>query len=99
MEKKDMALKVIELGDRVKDKISGLSGIAVGITNYLYGCRRISVQPEQAKDGKPAEWFTVDEPQLDLVKKCVVAGRVVQAPEELPHGPREEAGRRPTVAR
>lgn len=37
---------MVELGDRVKDKISGLKGIAVGISNYLYGCRRISIQPE-----------------------------------------------------
>ncbi len=77
-------LKMIELGDRVKDRITGLKGIAVGISKYLYGCTRIAVQPEEAKDGKPAEWFHVDEPQLELMKKSVVSGR-----ETPTHGPRE----------
>lgn len=75
---------MVELGDRVKDKISGLKGIAVGISNYLYGCRRISIQPEESKDGKPADWFTIDEPQCIVVKSAVVEGR-----ETPTHGPRE----------
>lgn len=76
---------MVELGDRVKDKISGLKGIAVGISNYLYGCRRISIQPEEAKDGKPAEWFTIDEPQCVRVKIAVIKGSETPAR----HGPRE----------
>ncbi len=84
---------MIELGDRVKDRISGLKGIAVGITNYLYGCKRIMVQPEETKDGKPVDTFYLDEPQLEIVKKGAVAARTIQSEEERPHGPREEAGR------
>ena len=75
---------MVELGDRVKDKISGLKGIVVGISNYLYGCRRISIQPEESKDGNPAEWFTIDEPQVDVVEKAAINGR-----ETPTHGPRE----------
>jgi len=83
---------MIELGDRVKDKITGLKGIVVGITNYLYGCQRIMVQPEETKDGKPVDTFYVDAPQLESVKKGAVAGRTIQAEEDRPHGPREDAG-------
>ncbi len=90
---------MIELGDRVKDKITGLEGIAVGITNYLYGCRRVSIQPEQVKDHKPADWFTIDEPQTEIVKKSAVAGRTIQTGEDRPHGPREDTGRRKDVVR
>ncbi len=90
---------MVELGDRVKDKITGLEGIAVGITNYLYGCRRVSIQPEQIKDHKPADWFTIDEPQIEIVKKAAVAGRTIQAEENGPHGPREDAQRRKDVVR
>jgi hypothetical protein len=82
---------MVELGDRVEDKITGLKGIAVGITNYLYGCQRIMVQPEESKDGKPVDTFYVDEPQLEIVDKRAVAGRVIKAEEERPHGPREDA--------
>jgi len=85
---------MIELGDRVKDKISGLKGIVVGISNYLYGCKRVSIQPEEAKDGKPAEWYTVDEPQLEIVKKSVVSGRDTPT-----HGPRENIQHRKDARR
>ncbi len=90
---------MVELGDRVQDKISGLKGIVVGITNYLYGCRRVSIQPEQTKDSKPADWFTIDEPQIAIVKKGAVKGRMVQIEEDRPHGPREDAGRRRDITR
>ncbi len=94
-----MAEKTIELGDRVKDRISGLQGIAVGITNYLYGCRRISVQPEESKDGKPADWFTVDEPQLEIMKKGAVAPRMVTEDKPRPYGPAPDISRRRDVTR
>jgi hypothetical protein len=58
---------MIELGSRVKDTITGLVGIAVARTDWLYQCRRIAVQPEALHDGKPLDiqWF--DEPQLEVV--------------------------------
>lgn len=59
---------VIELGISVKDKITGLTGVAVARTEYLTGCARISIQPTEVKDGKTAEWVTLDEGQLDVVK-------------------------------
>ena len=90
---------MVELGDRVKDKITGLKGIAVGITNYLYGCKRVAVQPETEKDGKPADTFFVDEPQLEIMKKGAIPGRTTQAEEDRPHGPREDAQRRKDLIR
>jgi len=65
----------VQLGDRVKDKISGLKGIVIGVTEWPYGCRRITVQPEEAKDGRPADAFTVDDPQCDVVwPRCHSSG-------------------------
>lgn len=89
----------IELGDRVRDKMTGLAGIAIGVTNWIYGCRRIVVQPEEAKDGKPAETFCVDEPQLSVVKKGVITPiyPVVSEPKQdapkRTHGPRSDPPR------
>lgn len=90
----------IELGDRVKDKITGLKGIAIGVTSWLYGCSRISVQPEEAKDGKPAETFCVDEPQLEIVKKNVLVPPISSKnpnPLKRSHGPRADAMKRKDV--
>jgi hypothetical protein len=64
---------VIDLGDRVKDSITGFQGIVVIVSEYLQGCRRIVVQPEALHEGKPVEPQYFDEPQLVLVKKSVVA--------------------------
>jgi len=55
---------MINLGDRVKDTITGFQGVAVGITVWLYGCKRIGIQGTELKDGKvlDPEWF--DEQRL-----------------------------------
>ena len=63
----------IELGDRVKDRITGLTGIAIARTEWLYGCVRYSVQPEETKDGKPADCYVVDAHQLEVVQKTDIA--------------------------
>lgn len=46
-------MKMIILGDRVKDEITGLSGIVIAVTQWLNGCVRMQVQPEKLKDGIP----------------------------------------------
>jgi len=50
---------MINLGDKVKDTITGFYGVVVGVTNWLDGCRRIGIQAIELKDGKPfdIEWF------------------------------------------
>jgi len=94
----------IELGDRVKDKITGLEGIVTGRYEYLYGCLRMSVQPEKAKDGKPVESFVLDEPQLELLKKAVIVppqGTTAkdEPKKERTHGPRNDPISRISPAR
>ena len=58
---------MIKLGDRVRDNISGFSGIATGRCEYLYAGLSVMVTPEEMRDGKPVEpqWF--DERRLSLV--------------------------------
>ncbi len=56
------------LGDRLKDTITGCTGIAVSRSEWLNGCIRYEIQNEEPKDGISVEsqWF--DESQLVLVK-------------------------------
>ncbi len=67
---------MINLGDKVKDTVTGFMGIAVGITRWLHGCNRVIVQPEGlTKEGKIFENQSFDEPQLKVLKaKTVKAG-------------------------
>jgi len=81
----------IEVGDRVKDKLTGFTGIVIAKTEWLNGCSRMGVQSEKLKDGKTmdAEWF--DEVQLTVAKKSVhrPTGKELNAenPHRIPGGP------------
>lgn len=70
--------KTIEIGKKVRDKISGLEGIAIARAEWLYGCVRFCVQPQELKDGEPVDSTWFDEPQLEYVtrevKKTVPSG-------------------------
>jgi len=61
---------MVNLGDEVKDTISGFKGIAISRHSYLQGCDRISIQPTIDKDGKLPEQQSFDEPQLEVIKKA-----------------------------
>ena len=63
---------MVDLGDRVKDKISGLKGVVVARCEWLYGCTRLTIQPEDVKNGKPVDTYCLDEPQLEIIKKKVI---------------------------
>jgi hypothetical protein len=58
----------IKLGDLGKDKVSGYKGICISITEWLNGCRRVSLQSRELKDGKPIDFFSFDIEQVEVVK-------------------------------
>jgi len=59
----------IQLGDTVKDSITGMKGVVYGITTWLNGCETISVQSRKLKDGRPVERVAFDTEQLELVER------------------------------
>lgn len=62
------------LGDEVKDTITGFKGIVVARTEWLNGCARVTVQPQKLKsDGTPVESQTFDEFQLVVLKSAKMA--------------------------
>jgi hypothetical protein len=92
----------VKLGSLVKDRISGLEGIVIGRCTWLYGCVRVTVQPQEHKDGKPAEAFCIDEAQAEVLKDGAVTGfeeEPAPAPPARRAGPRADAGRRPDATR
>lgn len=56
-----------ELGTKVRDKVTGYTGIVIGRTEWLYGCRRYTVQSQEMKDGKPVESMGFDEDALEVL--------------------------------
>ncbi|RLJ20020.1 hypothetical protein DJ031_06840 [bacterium endosymbiont of Escarpia laminata] len=59
---------MIELGYFVKDKVTGLMGVAENRATFLFGCDRYFVQPQIKEDGTVPEGVMIDEPQLEVLK-------------------------------
>lgn len=68
----------VELGDKVKDRVTGFTGIAVARTEWLNGCARVTIQPPLDKDKKMVENQTFDEPQLEILKEDAYGARRVK---------------------
>ena len=64
----------VQLGDEVKDEVTGYKGIAICRHIYLQGCDRISVQPKISKAEPGPIEASFDEPQLVVTKAKVVVG-------------------------
>ena len=63
----DMAL--IVPGDVVRDTITGFKGTVVAVTRWLNGCDRITIQGKGTdKNGNPAEPYTVDSVQIEVLE-------------------------------
>ena len=63
---------MIKLGSKVKDQISGFTGIATARTEYLHGCARVVVDPQELHEGKPIDGRYFDEQQLEVVEEDVL---------------------------
>lgn len=62
-----------QLGDRVRDPLTGFEGIVVVTSSWLHGCIRVGVQPEAMHEGKPMESQHFDNSQLVVLDKRVHA--------------------------
>jgi hypothetical protein len=62
---------MLNLGDKAKDRITGLVGIVTGRAEYLYGCVQVLISPAEVKDGSPVPGTWLDEDRCDLVKAAV----------------------------
>lgn len=78
----------IRLGDIARDEITGFTGVVVGITKWLHGCKRYTLQPQELHEGKPIEAVSFDEPQLVIVRGKAAATTSAGG------GPRPEPTRR-----
>lgn len=62
---------MIKLGDKVKDKISGLEGIVVSRIEYLNGCVQYGVMPKMKKGATELLSWNIDEAQLVSLEKKI----------------------------
>lgn len=61
---------MIKLGSRVKDSISGFTGIATMRTEHLYGCVHVGIAPEKLMlDGQPGDTKFFDEQRIIVIEE------------------------------
>jgi hypothetical protein len=56
----------MKLGQRAKDKITGLEGFLIGKASYITGCDQYLIQPE-LKDGNHREGRWIDEGRIEIL--------------------------------
>lgn len=76
----------IELGNYVKDIVTGFSGVAVSRTEYLNGCVRYGVQSNWTHEGRPISPEYIDQEQLRRIDSPL-AVTVAQKPTGGPGDP------------
>lgn len=62
---------MIKLGRKVRDKITGMEGIAISRIEYLNGCVQYAVQPLYKKGSTEMPAWNIDQEQLEVVGKKV----------------------------
>lgn len=62
--------KMIKLGQKVRDKITGFQGTITAKAEYYNGCIQYCITPPVDKDGKmrEAEYFDVD--QIEIIEEA-----------------------------
>ena len=67
----------IGLGDRVRDAVTGFTGVVMARVEYLTGCNQVSVLPGMGDDGKcpTAEWFDVERIAVVEARAVIVQSR------------------------
>ena len=61
------------LGDELRDKVTGYSGIVMVQAQYSTGCLHYGLASDNLKDGATQDWEWFDGSRLELVKENVVS--------------------------
>lgn len=56
----------IKLGAFARDRICKFKGVVAGKGRHINGCHRITIMPQDLKDGKPQKALTMDVQQVEL---------------------------------
>jgi len=71
---------MITLGEEIRDKVTGLVGIATARVEYLNGCVQYCLRPKIKKDGKYPEGEYIDQGQLEVVGKGILVEKDNKSP-------------------
>lgn len=87
-ERKEENSMKFEMGEVVKDRVTGFKGVILAQSLYFTGCRHYGLCAQGLKDERPIPWEWFDETRLVKVKG---AKKVVMKPREERSGPHPNA--------
>jgi hypothetical protein len=67
---------MITLGQKARDKVTGLEGILTARATYLYGCDQYGITPPAKEDGTCPESVFVDEGRIEIIGRGVLPEEV-----------------------
>jgi len=73
-----------ELGEILKDRVTGFGGVVMGRTEYFTDCTHYGLCSQSLKDGKPMDWEWFDETRLVRVKGAKKIERESRVPTSGP---------------
>jgi hypothetical protein len=68
----------IKLGARVKDRVTGFTGVVTQRVENLNGCVQFTVRPPMDTDGKLGECYCFDAPNLEILEADVMSHKAVK---------------------
>ena len=77
---------MIELGQKVKDVVTGVEGIVVVISDHWHGAVRIEMQPPKKKDGTVPEIHVCDSAQIKVIDKKPIIKGITHPPARFQFG-------------
>lgn len=75
-----MATFKFQLGQRVKDIVTGFTGIIIGRLEYLNGCIQYGIKPGLDKDGKILEASWIDQAQIEVIDNGIFIEQTMGGP-------------------
>lgn len=67
-----MTNRLPDLGDKVRDKVTGFEGIVTTHAKHLTGCDRLWVEPTVGEDGKKRDGHWIDIDMIEIVEPSVL---------------------------
>ncbi len=87
------------LGKKVRDRVTGFSGVVGSVSFDLYGCIQAAITPPVDDKGelKDGRWFDIQRPEVVSEERAMPLPTWAVTPAAHTHGPAEKPtkGRRP----
>lgn len=75
--------KTPDIGDRVRDRVTGIEGTVTGYARWITGCDSVLVQPNPKEDGDSlptTHWFDIN--RVEVTKEKRITLKTGDTPEE-----------------